>query len=296
MAQDQARPLNRLTPLRDDPARAWLSPAQRLSLRFLGWRKWALYWMGLGLFRLILLLVTVNIVAHTGYIPFAGYAPWFATAALLAATIGPMRRSVLRSQSARMTELVRRAPPSEALQVDEWAQLEAESDGRMVSLVGWVRARTQMVVADQPCVGLALPCQQAYPGVFESVHDFDLVDEQERRLSIQVTEGRLFGTPNLALDDGHQRRTLVASLNLPVGAVLAGWETYVLRDGDPVMVLGFKQTVSDPGQHGARQVPVRVTIGSAANQPLLIFPLDAERRPAPAAPEPPAPTLSFNWG
>ena len=63
-------------------------------------------------------------------------------------------------------------------------------------------------------------------------------------------------------------------------------------DGDPVMVLGFKQTVADPSQHAARQVPLRATLGSSSDQPLLIFALDAERRPAPAASAP----ASFNWG
>ena len=66
----------------------------------------------------------------------------------------------------------------------------------------------------------------------------------------------------------------------------------MLRDGDPVMVLGFKQTVADPGQHAARQVPLRATLGSSSEQPLLIFALDAERRPAPT----PAAPASFNWG
>jgi hypothetical protein len=287
MAAEQARPLHRLTPLRDDPAAAWLSPGQRLSVRFVGWRKWATYGVGLWLLRLIVALVMIRLVFTPSYMP------WIAMAAVFGATVNAMRRSILRSQNRRMIELVRASPPPEALKVDEWAQLDGEPDGRMVSVVGWVRARDQMPVADQQCVGLALPCQQKYPGVFESLHDFDLVDEQERRLSIQVTEGRLFGAPNFALHDGHQRRTLVSSLNLPVGAVLEGWETFVLRDGDPVMVLGFKQTLADPGQHGARQVPLKVIVASAAKQPLLVFSLDAERRPAP---EPPAPTVRFNWG
>jgi len=101
-------------------------------------------------------------------------------------------------------------------------------------------------------------------------------------LEIKVAGSRVFGPPNVNLSDGHQRRMLLSSLDLPVGAVMSGWETLVLRDGDPVMVLGFKQTVADPGQHAARQVPLRATLGSLADQPMLVFTLDAERRPAPA--------------
>jgi hypothetical protein len=213
---------------------------------------------------------------------------------MIGATLPARRRAVLRRQSQRMSELVQVSPPAEAAKIDEWTQLAAEPDGRMVSLVGWARARSQLTVEGEPCVGLALPCQQTYPGVLESVHDFDLVDEQENPLPIKVADGRLFGAPNVSLADGQHRRTLVASLDLPVGAVLAGWEAYVLRDGDPVMILGFKQTFADPAQHGGRQVPLQVSVGSTANQPLLIFPLEAERRPAPASPA--KPPLSFNWG
>jgi hypothetical protein len=286
MATELPRPLHRLTPLRDDPAAVWLSRAQRLVVRMLGWRKWATWGLGIWLFRLMTTLLLLYLIYYPGYLP------WILTCAVAAATFNPMRRAVLRSQNARISELIRTSPPPEALKVEDWAELEPEPDGRLVSVVGWVRARVQMSVAGEQCVGLVLPCQQRYPGVMASVHDFDLVDEQERPLAIQVADSRVFGPANMTLSDGHQRRTLVSSMDLPVGAVLAGWDTFVLRDGDPVMVLGFKQTVADPVQHAARQVPLRVTVASAADQPLLIFALDAERRPAPARPVP----ASFNWG
>ena len=240
MATELSRPLHRLTPLRDDPAAVWMSPAQRLVVRMLVWRKWATWAFGIWLFRLVTTLVMVHLIYYPGYLP------WVVTCALAAATVTPMRRAVLRAQNARMSELVRVAPPTEALKVDDWAELDTEPDGRLVSVVGWVRARVQMSVAGEQVVGLVLPCQQRYPGVVASVHDFELVDEQERPLAIQVADGRVFGAPNLNLSDGHQRRTLLASLDLPVGAVMAGWDTFVLRDGDPVMVLGFKQTVPIP--------------------------------------------------
>jgi hypothetical protein len=288
MAPELSRPLHRLTPLRDDPAAVWLSRGQRLTIALLGWRKWATYVFGLWLFRLIVALVLIQVVY------FPGYLPWIVTVTLAGATVNAMRRSVLRHQSRRMSELLQTSPPPEALKIDEWAQLDAAPDGRMVSLVGWVRGRAKLSVAGESCLGLALPCQQKYPGVLESLHDFDLVDEEEHPLPIKVTDGRLFGLPNLSLSDGNHRRMLVASLDLPVGAVLAGWDTYVLRDGDPVMIIGFKQTLADPNQHGARQVPLQVSIASGPNRPLLIFPLNAERRPAPASPV--TPPASFNWG
>ena len=289
MAPELPRPLHRLTPLRDDPAAVWMSRGQRLKIAMLGWRKWTTYAVGMTMLRILIGQVLVRAIV---FVP--SYVPWVIMVAIVGATVKAMRRAVLRSQSTRMSDLLQTSPPLDALKVDDWAQLDDEPDGRMVSLVGWVRGRAKLSVAGDPCLGLALPCQQTYPGVLESLHDFDLVDEQEHPLPIKVTGGRLFGAPNLSLSDGHHRRTLLASLDLPVGAVMTGWDTYVLRDGDPVMILGFKQTLADPNQHGARQVPLQVSIASLSNRPLLIFPLDAERRPAPAAPT--TPPVSFNWG
>src|SRR6185295_14025463 len=182
MATELPRPLHRLTPLRDDPADVWLSPAQRLVVRMLVWRKWTAWVLGMWLFRKVTIVVLVQLIY------FPGFLPLIATFMLIAATFNPMRRAVLRAKSARMSELVLSSPPPEALKVDDWAALESEPDGRLVSVVGWVRARVQMSVAGEQCVGLVLPCQQRYPGVMASVHDFELVDELERPLAIKVAD------------------------------------------------------------------------------------------------------------
>jgi len=63
--------------------------------------------------------------------------------------------------------------------------------------------------------------------------------------------------------------------------VATGWDAFVLRDGDPVMAVGFKQTVLDPAQTSLRAPPARTALASIAPRPLLIFPLAAERRPTP---------------
>ena len=75
---------------------------------------------------------------------------------------------------------------------------------------------------------------------------------------------------------------LIASLDLPVGAVATGWDAFVLRDGDPVMAVGFKQTTLDPTQASLRSPPARTSLGSLPPRPLLIFPIAAERRPTAA--------------
>ena len=52
----------------------------------------------------------------------------------------------------------------------------------------------------------------------------------------------------------------------------------LLRDGDPLLIVGFKRSMVDPNEHGLRQAPVRATVASSPPRPLLIFPIAAERR------------------
>ena len=99
------------------------------------------------------------------------------------------------------------------------------------------------------------------------------IDEGDELLSVNLT-------------DGKARRLLIASLDLPTGAVATGWDAFVLRDGDPVMAVGFKQTALDPTQATLRAAPARSSVASMMPRPLLIFPLAAERRPQPDANRP----------
>jgi hypothetical protein len=115
--------------------------------------------------------------------------------------------------------------------------------------------------------------------VLETLNDFELVDEAGRAILVQVADARMLGTSNVNLTDGKARRLLIASLDLPVGAMATGWDAFVLRDGDPVMTVGFKQTILDPTQTSLRAPPARASIGSLPPRPMLIFPLAAERRP-----------------
>ena len=96
---------------------------------------------------------------------------------------------------------------------------------------------------------------------------------------VQVAGARMLGDPNVNLTDANERMLLVASLDLPVGAVATGWDVLVLRDGDPVMAIGFKQTALDPTQASLRGPSTRASVGSLPPKPLLIFPIAAERRP-----------------
>jgi len=208
-----------------------------------------------------------------------------------------------------------------ALPLDDWAAIDAEPDGRAVSLVGWVRARTaqKYPLGGRTTVGLALGCrtkikeyragsartsllgwavsgarrvryvysfEQTYAGVMESVNDFELVDEEGRAIPIRVAGGRLIGASNLIVPAGDMPGQMaLSSLDLPLAVEPLPWDVLALHDGDPVMVIGFKTTIVDAGEAGARQAPVRIAVASSRERPLLIYPIaGAGRRPASPGP------------
>jgi hypothetical protein len=289
MTREQPRPLHRLTPLRDDPLAAWLSPGQHLRVTLTGWGGWLIF----GLLMKLVWWVLFILCAHVFYVP-DGRLPSVLAGMATLALIWPMRRVVMRMRSRKMAELVRRSAPAEAAPVDDFTQLEHEPDGRLVSLVGWARARGSSMmsvagagdagalkVAGEECIGLTIACHQRYPGVMETSNDFDLVDEAGNSVLVQMADARMLGAPNANLTDANARRMLIASLDLPVGAVATGWDAYGLRDGDPLMIVGFKQQAMDPTQHSLRGAPTRVAVGSAPPRPLLLYPIPAERKPAP---------------
>ena len=187
---------------------------------------------------------------------------------------------IMRRTSAKIAELVQDSSPAAAVAIDNFADLDRQPDGTLVSLVGWIRAREQLPepVGGEPCIGLALACHMRYPGVLETLNDFELCDETGRTVLVQVADGRMLGASNVNLTDGKARMMLVASLDLPVGAVATGWDTLVLRNGDPVMAVGFKQTVLDPTQPSVRAPAARATVASSPTKPLLIFPIPGERQ------------------
>jgi hypothetical protein len=275
MTQDARRPLHRLTPLHADPAAAWLTSNQRFAVTMTG----AFYWLLYFIFLMVAFFVQAVLLART-IIFFNLRLPSVATAMLGVALFWPMRRLVLRRKAAKGAQLVRESAPSLGVAIDDFNELERQPDGTAVSLVGWIRAHAKLPerVAGEPCIGIALACHQKYPGVLETLDDFELVDEAGRTVPIQVAGARMLGEPNVNLANANERRLVIASLNLPVGAVATGWDALVLRDGDPIMAVGYKQTALDPTQASLRAPAARPAVVSLATKPLLIFPIEGERR------------------
>jgi hypothetical protein len=248
----------------------------RFRVTLTGWFGWLGFATFLWIMWWALALLMIGVF---GFVDFR--LAWLITLLSGLALVWPARRIIMRRQNAKVAALVRQTTPAAAVPVDDFNDLERQSDGTVVSVVGWIRARGLLPdkVGGEPAIGVALACHQKYPGVLETLNDFDLVDEGGRTVSVQVAGGRMFGASNVSLTDAHGRRTLVASLNLPIGAIATGWDAFVLRDGDPVMVIGFKQTALDPTQSSLRAPPTRASVVSLPPRPLLIFPIEAERRP-----------------
>jgi hypothetical protein len=279
MPDEGRRPLQRLTPLRDDPAAAWLSTSGRLRVGLtavLGW----------GTFVVAVIALKIALSTFLRWHPALFFVPrrlvYVAIGMLVVAIRPAVRRAILRQQSLRTADSLRRGAAATALSVDDWDQLASTPEDQPVSVVGWARARLRLPhpVAGEPCIGLALPCQHNYPGVLETLHDFDLVDEAGRSLPIQVADARMLGDPTVDLGGGDAQHVLIGSLDLPAGATPSGWRAFVVRDGDPLLIVGFRRSMVDPTEHGLRQSPVRATVASSPPRPLLIFPIAAERRDA----------------
>ncbi|HEY5091184.1 MAG TPA: hypothetical protein VIK30_14490 [Polyangia bacterium] len=277
MPNEGQRPLHRLTPLLEDPAAAWLSTAGRWRVGLTGVLGWGSFIVGM-----IALKIAISIFLYTHPVLFfvPRRATYVAIGLLIVALRPAVRRAILRRKSVRIAASIRQSASAGALTIDDWAELENAPEDQPISVVGWAHARQRLPnpVAGEPCIGLALPCQHIYPGVLETLHDFDLVDETGRSIPIQVADARMLGEPTVDLGGGDSQHVLIASLDLPAGANPSGWHAFVLRDGDPLLIVGFRKSMVDPNEHGLRQAPARAGVASSPPRPLLIFPIDAERR------------------
>jgi hypothetical protein len=279
-------PLHRLTRLKDDPAALWLEPIDRVIVRVKGWAAWALYFAFLYAVRHSVGYVLSVLFINTEQLDlmFGGVAsriPLMVSGVVAAALFIPMRRAVINIRASTTKKMARQAAIDFAAAVDDFAELDGEPDGRLVSLVGWVRGHgyLERLVDGQRAVGFTLRCQDGVPFVLETMHNFDLLDEAGNEALVVTADGRLLGESNVRLSRASaDDRQLVVMLDLPAAAVPTDWNAFVVRDGDPVMVVGTKTTVQDLTQLQHGRAVNRTAVASTKARPLLLFPLAAERR------------------
>lgn len=234
---------------------------------------------------------------------FVSLAPWgvMIGAGLLTCLLSVLERGPGFIRRALGARLVRREAGRLAKRLDNWALLDGEPEGAVVSVVGWARGHSYLErpLGGRPCLGMALRCRgeteevrlqrnrwgrqgalvvsRWCSGLYELLHDFDLVDDSGRSIPIKVADGRMLARPNVELHgDDVDARLLIASLDLPLGALPSTRQAFVLHDGDPVLVIGFKSTVVDPSAPGAgpRGAPLRATLVSDSTRPLLVIPIE----------------------
>jgi hypothetical protein len=279
-------PLHRFTRLKADPAWAWLSPGDRALVALTG----AAAWVGYGVFLFAVrralgyVLSTLSGSYDLGMsVGIGGRSltlQGLATAGLAAVCFVPMRRYVISLRARTTAEKARKAATALATAIDDLRALGDEEDGRIVSLVGWVRGHGYLYhrVDGQQAVGLSIRVQDEFPFLMETMHNFDLVDE-DGAAALVVTEGaRLLGKTNHRLSRANNDdRQLLMSLDMPATAVPTDWNAFIVRDGDPVMVVGRKTTIQDLTelQHG--RASARTAVASTKEHPLLVIPLEAER-------------------
>jgi hypothetical protein len=278
-------PLHRLTRLKEDPAGRWISGLDHLIVLVKGWAAWLLYLVFLRVVFIAFHFVISTASGDYNLAQSVGFGralsiPGLLTGGLGALLLIPMRRTIVRIRASTIEKMARQAG-ERAAAVDDLSLLGDEPDGRVVSLVGWVRGHgyVDSPVDGQPAVGLTLRCQDGMPLVMETMLNFDLVDESGHEALVLTGEGRLFGEANVRLSRASESdRQLVMSLGLPATVVPTDWNALAVRDGDPVMVVGTKTTVQDLEQLQRGRGAQRTAIASTKGRPLLLFPLDAERR------------------
>jgi hypothetical protein len=166
------------------------------------------------------------------------------------------------------------------------SRLPAEPDGELVHVRGRVRAQSTMapLLGGAPCVYRrvvfsvgGLKC------VHEAGEDF-YVEASGERVLAEVDGARLISVePKLTLRKGSDatpvldqaRRLAGVGWQLPPRVTSATAGETVLRDGDEVELVGYKSRTVDPtaASTGFRDTPMRATLRSGRNLPLLIAPI-----------------------
>jgi hypothetical protein len=268
-------PLHRLTPLREDPSEGWLTRAGRLGATLTTWWAWAAY----GLFVVIVYLSTeyvIETVLHTT----GRSLPKIAAVAAGGALLIPVKRGIIALRAVAVVSRAKASAIALARSVDDLKTFPAEPDGRVISLVGWVSADGFLPrqVDGKDVVGLSLRVQDTLPYVFETMLNFDLVDEAGDAVLVATGGGRLIGRATTRLSRASEAdRAVVTSLDIPASATPTDWNAFTLREGDPVMVIGTKTTVHDMTEAQRNRPTARPALASAPARPLLIIRLDAER-------------------
>jgi hypothetical protein len=296
------RPLQRFTLEEDDPAEAWLSVVDRARAGV-----WELVPIGVAILVFVGGPLVWGAAKHQSTGNLASDVRGLLVGAQLAfwGLFSTFRWFGLQLKDRAVRRLALRRASIEAREVDDWSALDGQPDGQLVSVVGWVSARRSLdhLIDGRRCVGLVFDCQatrtemrdddrtrnflskrvpyrQPHEAIVEVSEDFDLVDEAGRTLPVQVAGARLLGWRNVdRLGDDADEQRFLASLRLAIDVVPIGNDVFAVRDGDPVLVIGFTAPLVDSRVVSHRGPALRTSLASLPPRPLLVCPLHADPRP-----------------
>jgi hypothetical protein len=175
------------------------------------------------------------------------------------------------------------------------ARLPAEADGELVHVVGRVRCPTPgltSILDGKPVVWrrLVFSFNNFRRVVHEAASDFQLVGDGGEPIAIEPGEGRLLAPEGkrVAFDQDHAVATALVELVpgslsgvIPKSRGKRKWKVRVteavLRDGDPIEVLGYKSRTVDPTMAARleRDTPYRASLRGGHALPLLVTPRPA---------------------
>jgi len=179
----------------------------------------------------------------------------------------------------------------------ELARLKQEADGELVHVRGRVHARALVNgLVDDGARGVFRRVHASFGQVrvvHEAAIDFALVDEHGESIIVEVEGARLIAPePKLARVDG-LAQAVDRLLALPLPKEIDRWRAkrnkrlakrkkperiaaseYLLRDGDEVEVVGYKNRRVDVsvGERLERDTPLRATLRAGRELPLILSP------------------------
>jgi hypothetical protein len=180
----------------------------------------------------------------------------------------------------------------------ELARLRNEADGELLHVRGRVRARTTLngLLSGEP--GVVYRRARFHLRhtlvIHEAAVDFDLVDERNESIIVQVEGSRLVGPEPRARRFSGAGAHVDRILALPLPPESGRWikerqkridkgkkpvwfkaAEYLMRDGDELDVLGYKSRVVDASVESRleRDTPMRATLRAGRELPLILAPV-----------------------
>ena len=252
-----------MTPLRDDPAFAWLSPGERFRIDALGWFLWAAF---------VVITLVVRQIVHVAIFTFV--TPIFSGRI----SIIDRRRSGRGAGAGDQTL----DPAGQEPSTGDRSSATRPTRSRPTIGPRWrARPTTPWSRPSDGCAAASTSANRSAASrrsASGSPASIDFLASSNRCTTSSSSTKRVArssswpprGACSARPTSPSTAMSCVISTRIsafPSGATNSGWQIHRLRSGDPVMVVGHKQTVVDPGEPSFRGPQGRLALASAAPLP-----------------------------